>query len=153
MEANLPGRRKLLLSATITVIVAVGISSGRSFAQGGAQGSNYNYSDGYKYFNQNTIDTTSGFPADATILVATQNFYAQVPAGYMGVKPMMFESSGVLCRAGNWTYNGTPLIGFSVGVSPGCGAGPIYYSQGASRAWNGVNYDTYPSWPSPNENS
>jgi hypothetical protein len=143
--------RGIAVSATIIVGMLL-TTSGVAFAQGIAIGNVYNYTDGYKYDNQNTIDTTAGRPAVASINVATQNG-GNVPAGYMGVKAMMFYSNGSLCRAGSWTYNGSSTFSMFATTSPGCGSGPVYYSQGASAAYNGHGYDTFPSWPSPDENS
>lgn len=143
--------RGMPIVALVTMVGLLFTTSGVAFAQGYASGSNYYYSDLYSYYNWNAINTTSGQPAYAWTSV---NAYQNVPAGYMGARAFIFYSNGSLCREDpSWTYNGSSSGGFSVYVTPGCGAGPIYYSQGETRAWNGYSYDTFSSYPSPNENS
>jgi hypothetical protein len=140
--------------AFVTIAGILLSTSGVAFAQGVAQGSNYYYSDnGYPYYNYNIIDTTTGSPAYAWIDVWVDANY-NAPAGYMGARAFMFYSNGSLCNEEtSWIYNGSATAGFDTYVTPACGAGPVYYSQGQTRAWNGTGYDTFSSDKSPNENS
>jgi hypothetical protein len=157
LQAKTPAKRRLKRSigmpavAFVTMAGLLFATSGVAFAQGYARGNNYYYSDIYAYYNWNAIDTTTGQPAYAwTAALAYQN----VPAGYVGAKAFMYKSNGSLCRADpSWTYNGGSSGGLDVYITPGCGAGPVYYSQGQTRAFNGTGYDTFGSYPSPNENS
>jgi len=146
--------RLLRLVTTLGVVslflVAV---SGPASAQGFAQGSNYGYSVGLiPYYNNAAISTTTGYPAEALTTVATYGGF-NVSAGYMGAFPIMFYSNGAICREGSWVYNGSASGGFDTDVSPGCGAGPVYYSQGVTAGWTGSAYDEYFTYPSPDENS
>jgi hypothetical protein len=144
--------RKFVTTTGFASLLLVAMVSAPAFAQGIAYSSNYYYSVWYNYYNWAAIDTTTGQPATAWTEVFTNGGF-NVPAGYMGAYPIMFYSNGAICRQGSWEYNGSASNNDVSGVGPGCGAGPVYYSQGVSSGWNGSGYSDYYTNRSPNENS
>lgn len=145
--------RGIRLLATVPAIVGfVLLGSGTAFAGGIAFSSDYYYTVQFTYYNYSYIDTATGYPAQAATVTVVDGS-SDAPAGWMGAYPMMFYSNGSLCRAGSWEYNGASQNSFGAIVSPGCGAGPAYYSQGYTAAWNGSSYNVYATYASPDQNS
>jgi hypothetical protein len=134
----------------VTVIGTPGIALAGGYAQGQTTGVTV-YGTDYLMFSY--INTTTGQPATAGTTGYTKSG-GNVPAGYIGIKPIMYFSNGTICReASGYAYNSGPVSSFSNAVGPGCGAGPAYYSQGYVRYYNGSGYYTYPTDASPDQNS
>jgi hypothetical protein len=146
-----PLKLKLIVGFVIAAMLLLAMPQYAS-AQGIAYSTPLYFTVIYPYWNQAWINTTTGQPAGAGTSISVNGSY-NVPAGYMGAVPVMYYSNGAVCRVGSWTYNGSASGGFGVITSPGCGAGPVYYSQGASRNWNGSGYVQYGTNASPDENS
>jgi len=147
---RVPGVMSLLLGAAGWLFLMPGLAG----AQGIAQGPNYHYTKIYNYYNFNVISTTTGQPAQAFIWVFKTGS-GNVPAGYMSGLAIMFKTHTppIVCRMTTWQYNSTASAGLAVDAKPGCGAGPVYFSFGDSRAYNGSGYTTYGSYRSPSETS
>jgi hypothetical protein len=129
---------------------------GAAFGAGYRQGTNYYYTVVFPYYNWAAINTTTGQPAEAiTELVVNNNGSYNLPSSppYLGVYEVMKYSNGNICQIQGWAYNSIPAYELTNDASPGCGAGPTYYSQGATASWNGLFYSTFFTNPSPDEGS
>lgn len=132
-------------------LVGILLSMGALVAYAGVANSNYvSYGPvfGYTYKNQASI-STGGTSAAAYTWV--QNYdYANVPAGYMGAKARMYNSSNVLVAQSDYLYNSSSSYGFNQMTMRS--ASGTYYSKGLTQAWNGSAYNTYNTAQSPNQN-
>lgn len=104
-----------------------------------------------QYLNNSTIVTD---PQEA---VAYTKVWISVAAnadpGTMGAFARLFKS-GVLCAASpDYQYNNAPAsaINASAGLYANCGTGS-YNSHGATKVWNGTQYNTYYTFPSSAQN-
>lgn len=141
-----------VLSLLVVSSLALLMNSPSAFA-GDAYGSGSTYSAcGYSYYAENGIHTHTGYSTWADIFISV-NGGAYPPAGCYGGQPYMYFSDGALCRIGGWVYNGNSQNYIDPSVSPGCGSGQVYYSQGLAAGWNGSGYVEYSTYPSPDQNS
>ena len=125
-------------------ISAVAAFAGTAYGEWGYYGPINNYS----YQNRASI-TTGGSYAYAYTEVQNQAF-ENIPTGYMGAKARMYDSSNNLVSQSDYYYNSEPLYSMSQSTSRWWGG--TYYSKGLTQAWNGSNYVTYNTFPSPSQN-
>lgn len=71
-----------------------------------------------------------------------------VPTGYMGVLPRLYNSSGTLIKSGGWTYNDAAAAGMAMSSGTTSTRG-TYYSFGQVKLYNGSGYNTYDTYSSP----
>ena len=105
---------------------------------------------GYNYTAYNTVLTgktgSTKYARAYTDVDAEQN----LPGGYMGARPMLYDSSGNVAASGTWSYSSANTSGISRGKSyEGFSGTPSYYSQGYARIWMGTDYWTYGTFASP----
>ena len=146
MKSN---RRKSTIAFSISVLL--GLSAGISTpAQAGTADSTIGLFTvyGVNYTNQATIYTTPG-SANASTLITTAS--GTVPAGWMGARARLFNSSGVLIQEGQTSY--TPVKAAGYGVSTIRSATGTWYSYGVTYSWNGNGYSAYYTFRSPNQSS
>lgn len=103
---------------------------------------------GYKYsyhIHSGVFDYTSG--ADKGYcegFVRIRNAeHKNVPTGYLGGLPRLYDKSKKLIVSGKWKYNGTPLLERNIYTSKIKGNGKYYYALSKARIYNGNGYDTY----------
>lgn len=109
---------------------------------------NYGPVDGHSYQSRSWVNTNSSGALAATI-AQTQNG-SNVPAGYMGVQPRLFNSDGTMCASTVWEYNSSACSGWAV-PSPRYKVHGTYYSYGKTQAWTGSTYNTYFTNKSPSQ--
>lgn len=66
-----------------------------------------------------------------------------VPAGYLGGLPRLYNESKKLLTSSKWTYNSVPIHMKTICTKKVKGNGKYYYSQSKARVYNGNGYDTY----------
>jgi len=107
----------------------------------------YNYH--YEYYS--SISSSSGTVSGTTTAQVAKDgvVNGSAPAGYMGVYPRLYDSSGTLIKSGSWGY--TPSTSSAI-VSTRLDAPDrgTYYSKGQVRFYNGNGYDTYTTNATPN---
>lgn len=141
--------RKNLKKSFSAFIVGVLLSVGLTAANAGLSYGTKTYygpSLGYKYFNQASIYTTSSYAQGRCLVESTSG---TVPAGYMGVKPYLYNEAGTLISSGEVNYNSSPVVGHDV-PAPAIYTRGNYYGQGHTLAWNGSSYSWHLSTRSPN---
>ncbi len=134
-------------------LVALGPAAGAAIASSVSSSiSYYGPVAGYNYENQAFLYNEGNSGSWGAVSVATQHG-TSAPAGYMGYDVLVYTSSGSLCLAGTWQYNGTPAAGIAgpgpSGIQADCGAGN-YFTQGQTEAWNGSAYQAYYTYDTPN---
>lgn len=81
------------------------------------------------------------------------NAEKNLPGGYMGVQPIMYNSSGNAVATGTWSYSSSDTSGTSNMITyTGFSGSPAVYSKGYVKIWNGIDYWTYNTFASPNLN-
>lgn len=102
------------------------------------------YGNKYKYNSAVNADSTSVW---AHVTIAT-NEMKNLPAGYFGGNARLFDSAGTLLKMSGWGYNETELGGMSFmsGIYYGKGS---YYGKGQVRMFNGDEYISYITNPTP----
>lgn len=73
------------------------------------------------------------------------------PAGYIGVLPQGYSSSGALLSQGTWLYNSSSVVGIGSAATFTGTKGTSVYSYGMSQAYNGSGYSSYTTYASPNQ--
>ncbi len=66
-----------------------------------------------------------------------------VPTGYLGGLPRLYNKSKELLTSSKWTYNSVPIHMKTISTKKVKGNGKYYYSQSKARVYNGDGYDTY----------
>lgn len=66
-----------------------------------------------------------------------------VPAGYLGGMPRLYNKSKELLTSSKWTYNSVPIHMKTICTKKVKGNGKYYYSRSKARVYNGNGYDTY----------
>jgi hypothetical protein len=144
--------RKWLLLATVPLCGSLLMATSQAAFAGDVYG-NPSQIDacGYTFSIENGIHTHTGESSYADISISTN--VTGVPAGCDGGQPIMWYGSGAMCREGGWIYNGDNQQLIDPEISPGCGSGQAYYSQGFAEGWTGSGYIEYSTYPSPDQNS
>jgi hypothetical protein len=122
--------------------VAVAGSAYGSFGYYGPQA-------GYSYKNQNSVLTGSGSPQGFVNAITQDN--SNAPGGYMGGLSRLY-TNGALCASGDTMYNSGAQPSLQVVVGHDCGTG-AYHAEGTTYAWTGSGYNSYSSFPSPDQNN
>lgn len=138
--------KKGLSSFVVGMLLSVGLTAAIA---GDAYGTKTNYGPvfGKGYFNQASIYTSSTY-AQARCLAESRS--GTVPAGYMGVKPYLYNAAGTLISTGSTSYNSSACVSTDV-PAPITTTRGNYYGKGQAAAWNGTTYVWYISTPSPNQ--
>lgn len=142
-------KARVILSVLITSILLVS-SATVALANVESQTKYYGPVGGYSYSNCATADVC-GLNVSASVNVSVRGA-SQVPAGYMGCMPGLYNSSGTLLIQGEWVYNSVAAGSMCTNtrlINPATGA---YYSRGITAAFNGDGYDCYESYRTPNIN-
>lgn len=138
------GKIKICL-CTFLVSVLLGAGAAVVYASSGA--TKY-YGPIYSYAYENWAGVNSGSGVWASTYVGTQSGYGNAPAGYMGNRARLYNSSGSLKKDTGWIYNNQACGGFSELTSSYYWSG-TYYSKGQTAAWEGYDYAIYLTYPSP----
>ena len=96
----------------------------------------------------------SGVYADSSHASSSAHCKAQqyLPAGYIGVYPRLYNSSGVLLKYSNWTYSPANVGGIGISTDDYYGTG-TFYGQGRVSMYNGNGYSIYTTNRTPNVQS
>ncbi len=154
-SVHLSRHRKLALAGSLALLATI-VPLGAVPAYASEATGNLGYYgpvDGISYWNQNGIINNGGSYQEGYIAVGNQ-VNSNVPTGYLGGLPETFSQAGVLCLAGAWNYNGSPVEADffytkEENMANNCGGPGYFYSWGESRAYNGNGYYTYSSFKSP----
>ncbi|GIO27094.1 hypothetical protein [Ornithinibacillus bavariensis] len=111
------------------------------------------YGHNYSNYSGITTGSTSGrLYANAWTRAQTNPITNEVPAGYLGARARMYNSSGTLVASTSFIYSSTKTnILNSDFASYTPTKGSSYYSQGATQAYNGNGYTTYTTFASPSQ--
>lgn len=100
------------------------------------------------YYNQSWLLTSLG-GLQARTVIMRDDVIGNLPAGYMGVYPRLYDDDDFLVSApAGWVYNNTPAGGIDI-PAPTYNETGAYYSYGLTKAYNGDGYIQY-STPSLN---
>lgn len=133
-----------LISAPLAATAGTATSAESAYSVGGRG-----------YNNQAKIVTnTTGSAGAGTALaytsVSTQT--GSVPAGYMGARARMFNSSGTLLQQSGITYNSANNVSYMSVNTYRSGHG-VRQSWGVTWGWNGSSYGAFYTFKSPFQNS
>lgn len=136
-----------MLSSAIMSVDAASHSSGAKTVYT-VNGITYN---GYNTIYTGLNHTNQKYAMAMTNVTSKDN--SIIPAGWAGVQPILYNSSGTAIRTGSWSYtsSGSSGTGSSVDYT-GFTSSTSYYAQGLTRAWNGSDYWTYSTSKSPSLN-
>lgn len=137
---------KKFLSLIITFVVLSSISVIIVFAASAESNSKSKSANGYNYEFTASVHNNSSSAWAFTNLSNEDS--ENVPTGYMGVLPRLYDSNSILKKSGGWQYNSTSASGM------GLSSGKIYtlgtyYSFGQVKLYDGNGYDTYDTYRSP----
>lgn len=102
---------------------------------------------GYKYryrFNSSVVAFTkplAGYCAAYAYVYNTE--MSNVPVGYFGALPRLYNSLGKLVISGKWAYNASPVYGKGFKTNDVKGDGKTYFALGKVRIYNGNGYNEY----------
>ena len=112
-----------------------------------------------RYYTVNGISYMSGAavmtsPGKVSAMVEAGSTNKSIPAGWVGAYAKIYSSSGALKCSSGWKYNSGSLPK-NTGQVAFCDKNltGAYYSDGATRAWDGDSYKTYGANRSPSQNS
>ena len=94
---------------------------------------------GYRYEYYSTVHTNSSSVwAGCSVRCLSGN----VPAGYIGTLPRLYNSRGLLVKSGYWEYSSRSIAGM-LKLTPTVSATGTFYGRGSVRMYNGNGYNTY----------
>lgn len=104
---------------------------------------------GRTYRNQASIGTYSCYIEVQTSAQVKSG--SSVPAGYIGVQPVLYHDDGSIAEIGGWAYNPSTTYGYFTYLDYDYDAADYWYSQGRSRYWTGTSYSgTWYTYKTPN---
>ncbi len=130
-----------IFSLSVLTVSAESVSAGRR---------NYYTVSGIEYENYNIIKTGSYSGRNNVITTTVVHSNVPTPAGYVGVKPVLYNSYGNVVESGEWTYqqvSGVNHYRDSVSVWD---VSLSYNGCGYTAAWNGSSYYTYSTYQTEN---
>lgn len=138
--------RKALLASILcgVMIASFQLNSFAASAQGSTTTKTvYGYT--YSFYSSVGNDSTSTWSHTRIYTDTNTN----VPTGYMGVYPRLYNSSGTLVKSDAWTYSSIICAGIMASSGSYSTSG-TYYGKGQVDIYNGDGYTRYTCTASPN---
>lgn len=132
---------------TLGILISLGVMVAYAGAVYGNWG-NYGPVNGYSYKNRAMAQVYNNYLGAGTDV--SNQAYVSVPAGYMGAKARLYNSSNVLVDFSTMEYNSVSVISFGVLFQRNSYPRGYYYSKGITAAYNGNGYTQYTTLQSPN---
>lgn len=110
--------------------------------------------NGVNYKNWAAVNTNPSYNHQAYAVTLVSPTNKSIPGGWAGAEPRIYKNGALVCTAG-YTYNSSTLAQNGVLNPADCFYNTIavWYTQGATRAWNGSGYSSYWTFTSPSQNS
>ena len=137
--------------------ICLGSASFHTYAAGSNKGgTKYATINGVNFTMQNSLYTgregsdNHKFARASTSVSANQN----IAGGYMGTKPVLFYSTGLIAANGTWDYTSGYSSGLSTNVTKAYFTdSPTFYSHGYVEIFDGDDYQQFQSYKTANLNN
>jgi hypothetical protein len=139
----------LMVGLLLLISVQVAYAGSASGSKVGASGAG-----GYVYTAYNRINTStvSGTKQANGSIYIEEVHPMNVPSGYMGGLPRVYNGIGFIVKEGTWSYNSGPAFAISTPVIEKPASGERY-AKGQFKIWGGSSYTTYATLASPSQTS